>query len=72
MINLTTSVIKDRTGKVYQIGEGIKPDVLLVIDFAKVSGILEVITFDQLRKDVKEATPVYIQLATDYLKKQRL
>jgi len=70
MINLTTSVIKDRTGKLYGIGEGIKPDVPLVIDFAKVLGIPEIITFDQLSQAVKEATPVYIQLATDYMKKQ--
>lgn len=34
--------------------------------------IPEIITFDQLRKAVKEATPLYIQLATVYLKKQRL
>ncbi len=27
LINLTTSVIKDRNGKIYKIGEGIKPDV---------------------------------------------
>jgi len=72
MINLTTSVIKDRTGKLYGIGEGIKPDVPLVIDFAKVLGIPEIITFDQLSQAVKEATPVYIQLATDYMKKQTM
>ncbi|WP_104384174.1 S41 family peptidase [Sphingobacterium sp. HMA12] len=72
MINLATSVIKDRTGKLYGIGEGIKPDIPLAIDFAKVLGIPEIITFDQLRKAVKEATPVYIQMATDYLKKQEL
>ena len=70
MINLTTSVIKDRTGKLYGIGEGIKPDVPVAIDFAKVLGITKIVTFDQLHQAVKEATPVYIQQATDYMKKQ--
>ncbi|MDR2273851.1 MAG: S41 family peptidase [Sphingobacterium sp.] len=70
MINLTTSVIKDRIGKVYGIKEGIKPDIPLTIDFAKVLGIPQIITFDQLRNAIKQANPRYVQLATEYLKKQ--
>lgn len=32
LLNLTTSVIKDRTGKVYKIGEGIDPDISVEIE----------------------------------------
>ena len=70
MINLTTAVLKDRTGKIYEIGEGINPDIPIVIDFAKVMGGTEIRDSSQLRKAVKAANPIYIQQAIDYLKKQ--
>lgn len=72
MINLTTAVLKDRTEKIYEIGEGIKPDIPLAIDFAKVLGDTEINDSGQRRKAVKAANPIYIQQAIDYLKKQAM
>lgn len=37
LVNLTTEVIKDRTGKIYKIGEGITPDVQFDINLNKVA-----------------------------------
>ncbi|WP_343565647.1 S41 family peptidase [Sphingobacterium sp.] len=71
MINLTTAVLKDRTGKIYEIGEGINPDIPIVIDFVKVMAGAEIGDSSQRRKAVKAANPIYIQQAIDYLKKQR-
>ncbi len=37
LVNLTTDVIKDRTGKIYKIGEGIMPDVKFDINLKSVA-----------------------------------
>lgn len=57
MLNLTTSVIKDRTGKVYKIGEGIDPDIYFELEEGLVSK-------DETEPEVKQK---YLEAAIKFL-----
>ncbi len=58
MLILTTSVIKDRTGKIYKIGEGIEPDIYLELGESLQSK-------DETDPEVKQK---YFEAAISYLK----
>ncbi|WP_343557707.1 S41 family peptidase [Sphingobacterium sp.] len=68
MVNLTTDVLKDRSGKLYEIKEGIQPDVSFEIDFPSLLGVKKIETFDQLSQAIRNANPIYMQHAISYLK----
>lgn len=60
---LSVSVLKDRTGKVYEVGEGIRPDILFSLDMTGIK------TTDQLLKLIQSNKNLYIDKAKEYLAK---
>lgn len=64
MLNLSTSVLKDRTGKIYDIGEGIVPDVTINPEFGTYT------TYEQLIAEITKNKQQYIDAAVLQLKKK--
>ncbi|WP_282638670.1 S41 family peptidase [Sphingobacterium thalpophilum] len=67
-VNLTVAVIKDRTGQIYKIKEGIKPDIPLEIDFAEQLNLKEIKTYNEWLLAVKKAKPLYLNKAIEVIK----
>lgn len=65
-VNLTTSVLKDRNGKIYKIGEGIDPDIQLNIDYAKQEGKTD-LTYQELSQAIKKNKQKYLDEAIKIL-----
>ncbi|WP_126972254.1 S41 family peptidase [Gynurincola endophyticus] len=65
MLNLTTTLVKDRTGKVYKIGEGIAPDKKFDI------GLNIKAPFKQRYKHVIDSKELYIREAVLFLNSMR-
>ena len=70
-VNLTVGVIKDRTGKIYKIKEGIKPDIPLAIDLAQQLNLTEIKTTNEWLLAVKKAKPLYLKKAIEVIKSEK-
>lgn len=62
MVMLTTTVLKDRNGKVYKIAEGIEPDINLPIDMTPRMGKTK-LTYRETQEIIKNAKKHYIDAA---------
>ncbi|WP_434379553.1 S41 family peptidase [Sphingobacterium spiritivorum] len=70
-INLTIAVLQDRTGKIYKIKEGIKPDIPLEIDLAQQLNLKEIKTYNEWLLAVKKAKPLYLNKAIEVIKSEK-
>ncbi|MGE8292703.1 MAG: S41 family peptidase [Sphingobacterium sp.] len=62
MVMLTTSVLKDRNGKVYKIAEGIEPDLVFPIEMKPKNGKTK-LTYNEMQEVIKNAKQRYIDQA---------
>lgn len=60
-IELTVSLLKERNGKIYQINEGITPDVIIPFDISNIK------TTNQLLEAIDKNKPAYLEKAVEML-----